>query len=154
MASKDMLPVAQAIQQQPGFALSSSSSSSSSSQPLHVIPSTISITSPLSSASNSHIHTSASYHTESLLANSMPSSGSAPARSKARGQRGDSNHIPRPPNAFILFRSAVIRQQRIPDRVEGNHSNLSKIIGSCCEPCLFPWFCLRAMHHPRVNRTL
>ncbi|KAH6908493.1 hypothetical protein BKA70DRAFT_1427085 [Coprinopsis sp. MPI-PUGE-AT-0042] len=58
---------------------------------------------------------------------SSSSSSRAPAP-KARARR-DSNHIPRPPNAFILFRSAFIRSQQIPDRVEGNHSNLSKIIG-------------------------
>ncbi|KAK0469317.1 uncharacterized protein EV420DRAFT_1757106 [Desarmillaria tabescens] len=40
-----------------------------------------------------------------------------------------SSYIPRPPNAFILFRSAFIRSQRISGRVEGNHSTLSKIIG-------------------------
>ncbi|THU77881.1 hypothetical protein K435DRAFT_599973, partial [Dendrothele bispora CBS 962.96] len=37
--------------------------------------------------------------------------------------------IPRPPNAFILFRSAFIRSQKITGKVEGNHSTLSKIIG-------------------------
>jgi len=40
-----------------------------------------------------------------------------------------SGHIPRPPNAFILFRSAFIRSQKITGKVEGNHSTLSKIIG-------------------------
>lgn len=39
-------------------------------------------------------------------------------------------YIPRPPNAFILFRSAFIRSNRISGRVEGNHSTLSKIIGA------------------------
>ncbi|KAL0573754.1 hypothetical protein V5O48_008197 [Marasmius crinis-equi] len=38
-------------------------------------------------------------------------------------------HIPRPPNAFILFRSSFIRSQKISGKVEGNHSRLSKIIG-------------------------
>ncbi|KAF5357107.1 hypothetical protein D9756_006874 [Leucocoprinus leucothites] len=40
-------------------------------------------------------------------------------------------HIPRPPNAFILFRSSFIRSNRVPGKVEGNHSTLSKIIGLC-----------------------
>ncbi|KAF4584680.1 hypothetical protein EYR40_004667 [Pleurotus pulmonarius] len=40
-----------------------------------------------------------------------------------------SNHIPRPPNAFILFRSHFIRSQRVSQTVEANHSTLSKIIG-------------------------
>ncbi|KAJ7034472.1 hypothetical protein C8F04DRAFT_574106, partial [Mycena alexandri] len=38
-------------------------------------------------------------------------------------------HIPRPPNAFILFRSSFIRSQRVTPDVETNHSTLSKIIG-------------------------
>ncbi|KAJ7131138.1 hypothetical protein C8R44DRAFT_871671 [Mycena epipterygia] len=38
-------------------------------------------------------------------------------------------HIPRPPNAFILFRSSLIRSQRVPSAVEPSHSTLSKIIG-------------------------
>ncbi|KAF8991122.1 hypothetical protein BDQ17DRAFT_1175829, partial [Cyathus striatus] len=38
-------------------------------------------------------------------------------------------YIPRPPNAFILFRSFFIKSQQVLSRVEGNHSTLSKIIG-------------------------
>jgi hypothetical protein len=52
----------------------------------------------------------------------------------------DSEYIPRPPNAFILFRSAFIRSEKITGKVEGNHSTLSKIIGAhtstnstCCQ---------------------
>ncbi|KAJ7679364.1 hypothetical protein DFH06DRAFT_1078842, partial [Mycena polygramma] len=48
--------------------------------------------------------------------------------SKAHNKRAPS-YIPRPPNAFILFRSSFIRSQNVPGRVEGNHSTLSKIIG-------------------------
>lgn len=43
----------------------------------------------------------------------------------------DANYIPRPPNAFILFRSSFIKAQHIPEKIEGNHSSLSKIIGTC-----------------------
>ena len=39
------------------------------------------------------------------------------------------NHIPRPPNAFILFRSSFIKSQHVSSEVETNHSTLSKIIG-------------------------
>lgn len=39
------------------------------------------------------------------------------------------NHIPRPPNAFILFRSSFIKSQHVSQEVETNHSTLSKIIG-------------------------
>ncbi|KAI0027326.1 high mobility group box domain-containing protein, partial [Vararia minispora EC-137] len=38
-------------------------------------------------------------------------------------------HIPRPPNAFILFRSSFIKSNHISSEVEGDHSTLSKIIG-------------------------
>ena len=38
-------------------------------------------------------------------------------------------HIPRPPNAFILFRSSFIKSQSVSARTEGNHGTLSKIVG-------------------------
>ncbi|KAJ7641094.1 hypothetical protein FB45DRAFT_999919 [Roridomyces roridus] len=41
----------------------------------------------------------------------------------------DSNHIPRPPNAFMLFRSWFINSGHVPTEVETNHGTLSKIIG-------------------------
>ncbi|KAF7355947.1 Repressor ROX1 [Mycena venus] len=50
--------------------------------------------------------------------------------SRARhSRRQPEGHIPRPPNAFILFRSSFIRSQRVSPDVETNHSTLSKIIG-------------------------
>ena len=62
---------------------------------------------------------------------SPPSSPSlGPTRTNSKDRRKDSSHIPRPPNAFILFRSSFIKAQHIPDKIEGNHSSLSKIIGS------------------------
>ena len=62
---------------------------------------------------------------------SPPSSPSlGPIRTNSKDRRKDSSHIPRPPNAFILFRSSFIKAQHIPDKIEGNHSSLSKIIGS------------------------
>ncbi|TCD63373.1 hypothetical protein EIP91_005628 [Steccherinum ochraceum] len=44
-------------------------------------------------------------------------------------KKRDASYIPRPPNAFILFRSSFIRAEHIPGKIEGNHSALSKIIG-------------------------
>lgn len=38
-------------------------------------------------------------------------------------------HIPRPPNAFILFRSSFIKSQHVSSSIEGNHGTLSKIVG-------------------------
>jgi hypothetical protein len=58
--------------------------------------------------------------------------GPMPAPADARtshGKKRDASYIPRPPNAFILFRSSFIRSQQVPGKVEGNHSTLSKIIG-------------------------
>lgn len=49
----------------------------------------------------------------------------------SHGKKRDASYIPRPPNAFILFRSSFIRSQQVPGKVEGNHSTLSKIIGTC-----------------------
>ncbi|KAJ7625882.1 hypothetical protein FB45DRAFT_1030211 [Roridomyces roridus] len=44
-------------------------------------------------------------------------------------RKSPDGHIPRPPNAFILFRSSFIRSQRVSSEVETSHSTLSKIIG-------------------------
>ncbi|KAJ7111793.1 high mobility group box domain-containing protein [Mycena epipterygia] len=51
------------------------------------------------------------------------------ARGRTKAGKRAPSYIPRPPNAFILFRSSFIRSQNVPGRVEGNHSTLSKIIG-------------------------
>ena len=55
----------------------------------------------------------------------------------SHGKKRDASYIPRPPNAFILFRSSFIKSQQVPGKVEGNHSTLSKIIGT--HPRLFPY---------------
>ena len=54
----------------------------------------------------------------------------ANAHAGASAKKRDASYIPRPPNAFILFRSSFIRSERVPGRVEGNHSTLSKIVGA------------------------
>ncbi|KAF9531101.1 hypothetical protein CPB83DRAFT_881620 [Crepidotus variabilis] len=59
---------------------------------------------------------------------SFEANGFAPRRVSSK-QKKSPNHIPRPPNAFILFRSAFIRSQQVSSGVETNHSTLSKIIG-------------------------
>ncbi|KAI9511051.1 hypothetical protein F5148DRAFT_437141 [Russula earlei] len=45
------------------------------------------------------------------------------------GKKKADDHIPRPPNAFILFRSSFIKCRHVSTEVETNHSTLSKIIG-------------------------
>ncbi|KAJ7181240.1 hypothetical protein C8R46DRAFT_1071741 [Mycena filopes] len=59
---------------------------------------------------------------------SLSPSSTRPARTRHSRKHPD-GHIPRPPNAFILFRSSFIRSQRVSPDVETNHSTLSKIIG-------------------------
>jgi len=50
-------------------------------------------------------------------------------RRTGHSKKKPDNHIPRPPNAFILFRSSFIKSQHVSTEVETNHSTLSKIIG-------------------------
>jgi hypothetical protein len=45
-------------------------------------------------------------------------------------KKKDEGYIPRPPNAFILFRSSFIKAQHVPEKIEGNHSALSQITGA------------------------
>ncbi|KAG1880413.1 hypothetical protein C8R48DRAFT_767205 [Suillus tomentosus] len=47
------------------------------------------------------------------------------------GKRRSLGYIPRPPNAFMLFRADFVRQKHIPGSIETNHGSLSKIIGNC-----------------------
>ncbi len=65
----------------------------------------------------------------------------APTRT-SHSKKRDASYIPRPPNAFILFRSSFIRAQRIPGEIEGSHSALSKIIGACRRLCHADAACL------------
>ncbi|KAI6027060.1 hypothetical protein EDC04DRAFT_2719281 [Pisolithus marmoratus] len=58
----------------------------------------------------------------------QPAYNGGPERTSHNKKR-DASYIPRPPNAFILFRSSFIKSQQVPEKVEGNHSTLSKIIG-------------------------
>ncbi|KAG2017277.1 specific transcriptional repressor [Coprinopsis cinerea AmutBmut pab1-1] len=58
-----------------------------------------------------------------------PAEEKAPARKTPHSKKKPENHIPRPPNAFILFRSSFIKSQHVSTSVETNHSTLSKIIG-------------------------
>ncbi|KAJ7578476.1 hypothetical protein C8J56DRAFT_968050 [Mycena floridula] len=64
---------------------------------------------------------------ESLLFPSFDSATSP--RRPGHTKKKPANHIPRPPNAFILFRSAFIKSQHVSTEIETNHSTLSKIIG-------------------------
>ena len=50
-------------------------------------------------------------------------------RRQPHSKKKPEKHIPRPPNAFILFRSFFIHSQHVSTEVESNHATLSKIIG-------------------------
>lgn len=57
-----------------------------------------------------------------------------PSSSRRRappGKRRSQGYIPRPPNAFMLFRANFVRQKHVPGSIETNHGSLSKIIGNC-----------------------
>ncbi|EKM57717.1 uncharacterized protein PHACADRAFT_251524 [Phanerochaete carnosa HHB-10118-sp] len=52
-------------------------------------------------------------------------------RRQPPGKRRSQGYIPRPPNAFMLFRANFVRQKHVPGSIETNHGSLSKIIGNC-----------------------
>ena len=61
-----------------------------------------------------------------------PSATPAPPPTRRRvppGKRRSMGYIPRPPNAFMLFRADFVRQKHVPGSIEQNHGSLSKIIG-------------------------
>ncbi|KAK7446675.1 hypothetical protein VKT23_014370 [Stygiomarasmius scandens] len=63
---------------------------------------------------------SSMYHSESALRRTSPY---RPSHCKKK------SHIPRPPNAFMLFCSAFVKNQYVSSSIETNHGMLSKIIG-------------------------
>ncbi|KAJ7275780.1 hypothetical protein C8J57DRAFT_1505088 [Mycena rebaudengoi] len=63
-----------------------------------------------------------------------PSATPAPPPTRKRvppGKRRSQGYVPRPPNAFMLFRADFVRQKHVPGSIETNHGSLSKIIGNC-----------------------
>ena len=48
---------------------------------------------------------------------------------KSHARRQPEGHIPRPRNAFILFRCDFVAQKKIPASVEPDHRNISRIVG-------------------------
>lgn len=49
---------------------------------------------------------------------------------KSHARRQPPGHVSRPRNAFILFRCDFVRQKKIPQSVEKDHRNISRIVGS------------------------
>lgn len=50
-------------------------------------------------------------------------------KKKPHAKKQPTGHIPRPRNAFILFRCDFVRQKKIPAQVEKDHRNISRIVG-------------------------
>jgi hypothetical protein len=72
-----------------------------------------------------------------------PSEEPAPAPTRKRcppGKRRSQGYIPRPPNAFMLFRADFVRQKHVPGSIETNHGSLSKIIGAFFALCGFHFY--------------
>ncbi|KAJ7700026.1 hypothetical protein B0H17DRAFT_1196035 [Mycena rosella] len=55
-----------------------------------------------------------------------PSAPVLPSPSKSKSRR-----IPRPPNAFILYRSSLLSKGKIPDNIERRQQTLSRVAGQC-----------------------
>ncbi|CAE6442043.1 unnamed protein product [Rhizoctonia solani] len=58
-----------------------------------------------------------------------PSTSDASVKKPSHSRKRPAGHIPRPRNAFILFRSHHVAAQLIPGKVENDHRHISKIIG-------------------------
>jgi hypothetical protein len=52
-----------------------------------------------------------------------------PQTKKSHSRKQPDGHIPRPRNAFILFRCDFVAQKKIPASVEPDHRNISRIVG-------------------------
>ncbi|KAJ6599124.1 hypothetical protein DFH09DRAFT_1356242 [Mycena vulgaris] len=66
-----------------------------------------------------------SYYRSPIKLPSPPTS-TQPSPSKSKAKR-----IPRPPNAFILYRSSLVGGATIPDHVERRQQTLSRVAGQC-----------------------
>lgn len=71
------------------------------------------------------------FPTSSLLFFEDTSVSFAPNFTQQRLVEVQPQHIPRPPNAFLLYRSDFLKRRTIPREVEKRQQNLSRIIGEC-----------------------
>ncbi|GJJ07061.1 hypothetical protein Clacol_001260 [Clathrus columnatus] len=60
-----------------------------------------------------------------------PSTPSTPYTPTSHNRKRPANHIPRPPNAFLLYRSDFLKGGKIPQEEETRQQNLSRIVGEC-----------------------
>ncbi|KIM68589.1 hypothetical protein SCLCIDRAFT_6962 [Scleroderma citrinum Foug A] len=59
------------------------------------------------------------------------SASSTPISSLQELPQEQTEHIPRPPNSFMLYRSDFLKKRTIPEEVEKRQQNLSRIAGQC-----------------------
>jgi hypothetical protein len=83
--------------------------------------------------------------------NATPSTPKKKTKKKKGTDEDGEAKIPRPPNAFILFRSSFIKSRHVTTTIEANSSTLSKIIG-------FTWASLpaeeRGQWHNRAQMAM
>jgi len=48
---------------------------------------------------------------------------------KSHSRKQPPGHVPRPRNAFIIFRCDFVHQKKLPESVEHDHRNISRIVG-------------------------
>lgn len=65
---------------------------------------------------------------QSPLSSLLSRSGSSPVRS-SHSRKKKPGHIPRPPNAFLIFRSELWNKEKIKSSVERDHRQISRIAG-------------------------
>lgn len=64
-------------------------------------------------------------------------------KKKSHARKQPAGHIPRPRNAFILFRCLFVSQQSVPASVEKDHRNISRIAGRVWKAMRYAFPCLR-----------
>ncbi|KAF5322218.1 hypothetical protein D9619_000328 [Psilocybe cf. subviscida] len=82
------------------------------------------------------VHPSALLYTTTPTANALSStpastSASTSTPNSSSNRTGKPHKISRPPNSFFLFRSAFLKESRIPAHAETRQQHLSKVIGQC-----------------------
>ena len=68
---------------------------------------------------------------EPLDQQSSPAAEKKSLKSSAAPAKPGAKRIPRPRNAFMIYRSTVWAQQKIPTGIERDHRHISRIIGHC-----------------------
>ncbi|KAI0064967.1 HMG-box, partial [Artomyces pyxidatus] len=86
-----------------------------------------------------------------------PRSGPNRASKKSHAKRQPAGHIPRPRNAFILFRCDFVAQKKVPASVEHDHRNISRIAGriwqGMSEADRMPWLNLAEQEKKKHKET-